>query len=83
MTGAQSPTVVLVHGAFADASGFAGVIRELKTTGYDVIAPPNRGCRGCRCGRLGAWWPPVGEHSRRLGLGALGLDRAPAGDRES
>ncbi|WP_394768672.1 alpha/beta fold hydrolase [Lacisediminihabitans sp.] len=35
------PTVVLVHGAFADASGWAGVIRELITDGYDVIAPPN------------------------------------------
>jgi pimeloyl-ACP methyl ester carboxylesterase len=37
----DSPTVVLVHGAFADASGFAGVIRELKTAGHGVIAPPN------------------------------------------
>ena len=36
-----SPKVVLVHGAFADASGFAGVIRELTTSGYDVVAPPN------------------------------------------
>jgi pimeloyl-ACP methyl ester carboxylesterase len=35
------PTVVLVHGAFADASGWGGVIRELSTEGYDVIAPPN------------------------------------------
>lgn len=26
----QGPTVVLVHGAFADASGFGGVIRELQ-----------------------------------------------------
>jgi pimeloyl-ACP methyl ester carboxylesterase len=33
--------VVLVHGAFADASGFGGVIRELTTAGYDVVAPPN------------------------------------------
>ena len=41
MTGAQSPTVVLVHGAFADASGFGGVIRELTVSGYDVVAPPN------------------------------------------
>jgi pimeloyl-ACP methyl ester carboxylesterase len=41
MTGTKSPTVVLVHGAFADASGFAGVIRELKSSGYDVVAPPN------------------------------------------
>ncbi|MEV0803219.1 alpha/beta hydrolase [Kribbella sp. NPDC050281] len=37
----MGPTVVLVHGAFADASGFAGVIRELQTAGITVIAPPN------------------------------------------
>jgi pimeloyl-ACP methyl ester carboxylesterase len=36
-----SPTVVLVHGAFADASGFAGVIRELESAGHTVLAPPN------------------------------------------
>lgn len=41
MTGSSSPKVVLVHGAFADASGFAGVIRELTTSGHDVVAPPN------------------------------------------
>jgi pimeloyl-ACP methyl ester carboxylesterase len=41
MAGTQSPTVVLVHGAFADASGFGGVIRELESSGYDVVAPPN------------------------------------------
>src|ERR1700741_4656730 len=34
-------TIVLVHGAFADASGFAGVIRELTSAGHLVIAPPN------------------------------------------
>ena len=37
----SEPTVVLVHGAFADASGFAGVIRELDSAGHSVIAPPN------------------------------------------
>jgi pimeloyl-ACP methyl ester carboxylesterase len=37
----HSPTFVLVHGAFADASGFAGIIRELQTAGYVVQAPPN------------------------------------------
>ena len=41
MTDSPKPTVVLVHGAFADASGFGGVIRELSTAGYDVVAPPN------------------------------------------
>jgi len=35
------PTVVLVHGAFADASGFGGIITELSNSGYRVIAPPN------------------------------------------
>ena len=35
------PTVVLVHGAFADASGFAGVIRELESASHTVLAPPN------------------------------------------
>jgi pimeloyl-ACP methyl ester carboxylesterase len=35
------PTIVLVHGAFADASGFGGVIRELKKEGHTVVAIPN------------------------------------------
>jgi pimeloyl-ACP methyl ester carboxylesterase len=35
------PTVVLVHGAFADASGFAGVIRLLQAQGLEVRAPMN------------------------------------------
>src|SRR6201982_1084872 len=41
MTRSQSPTIVLVHGAFTDASGFAGVIRELQSAGHTVVAPPN------------------------------------------
>lgn len=39
--GSSSPTVVLVHGAFADASGFGGVVRELQGDGIAVLAPPN------------------------------------------
>src|ERR1700722_10594190 len=35
------PTAVLVHGAFADASGFAGVIRNLEAQGVPVRAPMN------------------------------------------
>jgi pimeloyl-ACP methyl ester carboxylesterase len=35
------PTAVLVHGAFADASGFAGVIRHLQAQGMPVRAPMN------------------------------------------
>src|ERR1700722_362985 len=36
-----SPTVILVHGAFADASGYAGVIRRLQAEGVEVRAPMN------------------------------------------
>ncbi len=35
------PTIVLVHGAFADASGWDGVIKRLQARGYPVIAPAN------------------------------------------
>jgi pimeloyl-ACP methyl ester carboxylesterase len=38
---ASSPTVVLVHGAFADASGYTGVIRALHARGVEVRAPMN------------------------------------------
>jgi pimeloyl-ACP methyl ester carboxylesterase len=34
-------TVVLVHGAFADASGWNGVIERLQAAGMQVTAPPN------------------------------------------
>jgi pimeloyl-ACP methyl ester carboxylesterase len=36
------PTVVLVHGAFADSSGWSGVIDHLRDDGYAVRAAPNR-----------------------------------------
>ncbi|MFH8805626.1 alpha/beta fold hydrolase [Streptomyces sp. NPDC017936] len=44
----DNPTVVLVHGAFADASGFARVIPALIARGLDVVAPavPHRGLLG-------------------------------------
>lgn len=35
------PTIVLVHGAWADASGWDGVIARLQQRGYTVIAPAN------------------------------------------
>jgi pimeloyl-ACP methyl ester carboxylesterase len=35
------PTVVLVHGAFADASGWNGVIERLQADGVQVTAPAN------------------------------------------
>jgi pimeloyl-ACP methyl ester carboxylesterase len=37
-----SPTVVLVHGAFADASSWSGVISELQSSGVSVTAPANQ-----------------------------------------
>src|ERR1700756_3595610 len=41
VTTSTTPTIVLVHGAFADASGFGGLIRELQSAGHTVIAAPN------------------------------------------
>ncbi|WP_371526003.1 alpha/beta hydrolase [Streptomyces sp. NBC_01283] len=35
------PTVVLVHGAFTDASSWSGTIRRLQRVGYPVLAPAN------------------------------------------
>lgn len=42
------PTIVFVHGAFADASGFAASIGSLQKKGYPVYAPANplRGLAG-------------------------------------
>jgi pimeloyl-ACP methyl ester carboxylesterase len=37
----ETPTVVLVHGAFADASSWNGVIERLQAKGVRVTAPPN------------------------------------------
>ncbi|BBH70704.1 alpha/beta hydrolase [Actinoplanes sp. OR16] len=35
------PTIVLVHGAFADATGWSDVIQRLTHDGYTVLAPAN------------------------------------------
>jgi pimeloyl-ACP methyl ester carboxylesterase len=37
----QKPTVVLVHGAFVDASSWGSVIGRLQHNGYQVVAPAN------------------------------------------
>jgi pimeloyl-ACP methyl ester carboxylesterase len=44
----RRPTIVLVHGAFADASGFRGLYDELLGEDATIIAPPNplRGLTG-------------------------------------
>ncbi|GGX93902.1 alpha/beta fold hydrolase [Streptomyces fructofermentans] len=39
--GSAKPTVVLVHGAWADASGWSEVISSLQAQGYPVIATAN------------------------------------------
>ena len=39
--GGVKPTIVLVHGAFADASSWNGVIGPLQQEGYTVVAPAN------------------------------------------
>jgi pimeloyl-ACP methyl ester carboxylesterase len=40
-TNTDTTTVVLVHGAFADASSWNGVIPRLQSQGVSVTAPPN------------------------------------------
>jgi len=37
----KKPTVVLVHGAFADSSSWNGVVKELLRDGYPVVAAAN------------------------------------------
>ncbi|MGC5170168.1 alpha/beta fold hydrolase [Microbacterium sp. DT81.1] len=37
----SKPTIVLVHGAWADASSWDAVTRSLQSQGYTVLAPPN------------------------------------------
>ncbi|MFD7446875.1 alpha/beta fold hydrolase [Streptomyces sp. NPDC059909] len=38
---APKPTVVLLHGAWADSSGWNGVVKRLQEDGYPVVAPAN------------------------------------------
>jgi pimeloyl-ACP methyl ester carboxylesterase len=37
----RKPTIMLVHGAFADNSGFRPIIEQLVADGYPVVAAPN------------------------------------------
>ena len=37
----HEPTIVLVHGAFADGSSWSGVVERLLAQGHHVVAPPN------------------------------------------
>jgi pimeloyl-ACP methyl ester carboxylesterase len=40
-SGAKKPTIVLVHGAFADASSWNGVVERLQRKGFPVVAVAN------------------------------------------
>jgi pimeloyl-ACP methyl ester carboxylesterase len=40
-SGERKPTVVLVHGAFADASSWSEVVKKLKQAGFPVVAAAN------------------------------------------
>ena len=53
-----TPTVVLVHGAFADAASFAAVVPTLLDDGLSVIVPAGVGVRdGILALLLGALMP--------------------------
>jgi pimeloyl-ACP methyl ester carboxylesterase len=39
--GGPQPTIVLVHGDWADGSSWTSVIERLQDRGFTVIAPPN------------------------------------------
>ncbi len=41
LTNRSTPTVLLLHGAFADASSWAGVIARLQAAGIDAVARAN------------------------------------------
>ena len=59
----DAPTVVLVHGAFADASSWNGVIERLQAKGCTVTAPAE----------------PAARHRDRLRLHRLGASRRSPG----
>jgi pimeloyl-ACP methyl ester carboxylesterase len=40
-SGGSEPTIVLVHGAWADGSGWGRVVHRLQRDGYTVRVPPN------------------------------------------
>ncbi|MEU0539879.1 alpha/beta hydrolase [Nocardia sp. NPDC005978] len=41
MSSENNPTIVLVHGAFADSSSWNGVVANLRAQGYSVVAAAN------------------------------------------
>ena len=78
--GKPRPTVVLVHGAFADASSWNGVVTRLQKRGYRVVAPA-LGMRGLAsdsaylASLLSQIKGPVGKVYRRsAGFSALSVE---------
>jgi pimeloyl-ACP methyl ester carboxylesterase len=41
VTASDAPTIVLVHGAFADSSSWDGVVQRLRQEGHSVLAAAN------------------------------------------
>ena len=82
---AEVPTIVLVHGAFADASGFRGLYDELLGEDVTVVAPPNplRGLSGGDGDYLKAVIDEIGEPVLLVGHsygGSVGARRPSFGD---
>ncbi len=61
-----SPSVVLVHGAWADASGWDGEIRRLQDDGYSVITPANPVRRSAHDAGHYGWEEKAEEYRSRI-----------------
>ncbi len=70
----ETPTVVLVHGAFAESSSWNGVIEQLRDEGYPVVAAATRsaGCAPTPSSCAASWitspvpscWPAIPTGAR-------------------
>jgi pimeloyl-ACP methyl ester carboxylesterase len=79
------PTVVLVHGAFADSSGWNGTVRRLLRDGYPVVsaANPLRGV-GSDAAQIKALLDSIDGPVVLVGhsYGGMVISRAAAGDKD-
>ncbi len=80
------PTIVLVHGAFADASSWNPVVKRLQAEGYPVLAPANplRGLASATGNPnvkalvyVAAYIPDVGQALGELGTPQGGAEVGP------
>ena len=80
----EQPNIVLVHGAWADGSPWAGLIERLQADGYKVIAPqfPLSGRAGdvarLRQGLAAQGIPPAAERQFAERMGATTVE-VPSG----